>query len=112
MWDTVKMYLLQIGLKKYLPMAVMGGMAALGTFLAAHAGVLEQYGVTYGTWPLQWAPADIPSGHVILIELDTLSASVIVMLGSLVTVLIRAAQHHTTGSPVIPPAATPPQEAK
>ena len=108
MIDSIKTYLIQAGVKKYLPMAVLGGMTALGTFMAAHAGVLEQWGVTYGTWPLQWATGQIPSGPVILVELDTLNASLIVLLSGLVAMILRATQHHTTGTPVV----TPPAEGE
>jgi len=98
MWDNLKTYLIELGVKKYLPIGVMAGMAALGTFLAAHAGVLEQYGITYGNWPLNFGTA--PTGPCIVIELDTLSASAITALAGLAAIAIRAMQHHTTGTPV------------
>ena len=100
MFDQIKWYLVQIGVKKYLPMAVMSALAALGAYLAAHAGMLEQYGVTYGVWPIQW-PAP-PSGPVIVLELDTLGAKAIAGIVALGAVALRAAQHHTTsdGTPL------------
>jgi hypothetical protein len=102
MLEKIKWYFVNYGLVKYLPIGVMAGMTALGTFLAAHAGMLEQWGVTYGTWPLAWTHGNIPSGNVILIELDTTSQAVITLVASIAAMAIRAAQHHATGTPVVP----------
>jgi hypothetical protein len=109
MWDTLKTYLMEMGIKKYLPIAVMAGFSALGGLMLAHAGVLEQYGVTYGNWPFHWPVGQEPSGNVILIELDTLSKAAITGIAALIGILIRAAQHHSTGSPVTPQAIEPPK---
>ncbi len=102
MFDQLKWYFVQIGIRKYVPMAVMAGLAAFGTYMAAHAGLLEQYGVTYSTWPFQWPADAVPNGPCILIELDTLGAKAIAGIAALAAVAIRAAQHHTTsdGSPL------------
>lgn len=102
MIDKLKWYVLNVGMNKYLPMAAMSAVTALGAFMAAHAGVLEQYGVTYGVWPLTWASGQVPSGHVILIELDTLSTGAITAIIAGVTLLWSAAQHHTTPVPTKP----------
>lgn len=68
--------------------------------MAAHAGMLEQYGITYGTWPIHWPTT--PTGPVIVLELDTLGAKAIAAVAALAAVAIRAAQHHTTsdGTPL------------
>jgi hypothetical protein len=100
MIDKVKWYFINIGLQKYLPIGVMSAVGFLGTFMMAHAGMLEQYGITYGIWPLQWNPGQTPSGACILIELDTLSASAVTLIVGVVTVAIRAAQHHSSGTPI------------
>lgn len=100
MWDQIKTYVLEIAIKKYAPVAVAAAFTALGTYLAANSGWLEQWGITYGTWPLHWAATDGPSGHVILIELDTLSASAYTLIIALAATLIRAIQHHATGTPI------------
>ena len=102
MIDKIKWYLINVGLNKYLPMAGMAAITALGTFMAAHAGVLEQYGVTFGNWPLVWPIGQEPSGHVILIELDTLSTASATAAIALVTMLWSAAQHHITPVPPKP----------
>ena len=99
MLEKIKWYVVEIGIKKYGPVGVMAGMAALGTFLAAHAGMLEQWGVTYGTWPLHITTP--PSGQVILIELDTTSQAVIALVASLAAMAIRAGQHHATGTTAV-----------
>lgn len=100
MFDQLKWYLVEIGLKKYVPMAVMAALAALGTYLAAHSGFLEPYGVTYFTWPLHFDTP--PSGPCILLELDTLGAKAVTGIVALAAVAIRAAQQHTTGTPLVP----------
>jgi hypothetical protein len=108
MIEKLKDYVLTIAVQKYLPTAMMAGMAALGTYLAAHSGVLEQYGVTYGIWPLHWAAGQDPSGPCILVELDTLSTAAITAIVGLVAIVIRASQHHLTGS-TVPPTEEKPQ---
>ena len=103
MWENIKVYLIQMCLKKYVPVAIASGMAALGTYLAAHAGVLEQYGVTYGVWPFHWAQGQYPSGPCILVELDTLSTATFTAVVALTAVVVRALQHHTTGTSAVTP---------
>lgn len=116
MFDQIKWYIAEIGLKKYAPMAVMSAIAALGAYMAAHAGLLEQYGITYFTWPLHADPG--PTGPCILLELDTLGAKAIAGIAAIAAVAIRAAQHHTTSDGTLipggrreadPPAPTPKQ---
>lgn len=102
MMDKIKWYIMNVAMNKYLPMAGMAAVTALGTFFAAHTGALEQYGITYGTWPLVWTTGNVPSGPVLLVELDTLSASAIAGIVALVTVIWSATQHHTTPVPPNP----------
>lgn len=98
MWDQIKTYLIEVGIRKYAPTAIMAAFTALGTYLAAHSGTLETWGITYHTWPFTWASGQEPSGPCILIELDTLSAASYTAIIALVAVVVRAAQHHSTGS--------------
>lgn len=99
-------------------MGLMAALASLGALMMAHAGMLEKWGITYGTWPINFGIA--PSGNCIVIELDTLSKATIAGIGSLVAMTMAAAQHHTTGIPTVPggqratdpPAVNPPQETK
>lgn len=97
MLDQIKWYLVQIGLKKYTPIAIMSAIGALGAYMAAHAGMLEQYGVTYANWPFSWPSGQEPSGPCILLELDTLGAKAIAGIAAVAAIAMRAAQHHTTG---------------
>lgn len=100
--DSLKTWAVEIGLKKLGPTALASGISALFALMAAHQGLLEQWGITYGIWPLQWSGTP-PSGHVILIELDTVSTAALTLLAALVTAGMAAAQHHTaaaiTGAP-------------
>lgn len=112
MLETIKEYLIQVGLKKYAPIAAMAGLTALGTFMAAHAGMLESWGVTYGNWPFVWPTGSEPSGPCILIELDTTSTAAIAALVGLVTMMMRGTEHHV--ATVLKPteqAAIPPKES-
>jgi len=63
--------------------------------MAAHAGMLEQWGITYGNWPL---PSFNPTGPCIVVELDTLSKAIIAGIASLTAMTMAAVQHHTTGN--------------
>ena len=101
MIDQIKWYLINVGLKKYAPVGIMAGLTALGTFMAAHAGLLEQWGVTYGTWPFSWPAGQGPSGPCILIELDTTGQAVIALVATLVAMMARATEHHALGTPVV-----------
>ena len=101
MLEKLKWYAVTIGAQKYLPVAIMAAFGAAGTYLAAHAGMLEQYGVTFGQWPFVWPAGQEPSGSCILIELDTLSAATLTAVAGLAAVAIRAAQHHSTGSTTV-----------
>lgn len=94
MWEKTKLYLINVALSKYLPIGVMACMGAVGTFLAAHAGVLETWGITYGTWPFHWNPGETPSGPCLLIEFDTTSAALISLLAGLIAMAFRAVEHH------------------
>lgn len=113
MIDRIKWYLIEVVAPKYIPVAILAALSALGTFMVAHADVLEKYGITYGIWPLNWPVA--PTGPVIVIELDTLSKAAVAALVALLGIVIVAIQHHVTGTPIVvggkretdPPAVTP-----
>lgn len=95
MWDKLKTYLIETVLQKYLPMAGMSGIGMLGTYLAAHAGMLEKWGVNYiSDWSVDWLTTHAISGPVILIELDTTSAALMTLVGVAAITLMRATEHH------------------
>lgn len=98
--DALKTWLVEVALKKMGPSLVKGALAALVGYLAAHQGLLEAWGITSGTWPLRWTNGQQPSGHVILIELDTISGSALVVVTGLIMSLFTAAQHHTVAAVV------------
>ena len=99
--DALKTWLVEVALKKVGPTATAAGISALFGLLAAHQGLLETWGITFGTWPLQWATQ--PSGHVIVIELDTISTGLIALLVAGASAFFAASQHHVvaavTGAP-------------
>lgn len=103
MWERIKWYAVEYGLKKYTPVAAMAAVSTAGAFLAAHAGKLEKYGITYtAAWPFVWTPGHEPSGPCLLMELDTTSAALLTLIVTIATVAFRAGQAHTTGTPVVP----------
>jgi hypothetical protein len=109
--DKLKWYLVQIGLKRYVPMGVMAGMGAFGTLMAAHAEILEKWGVNYiAQWTPSWATTHDITGAVLLIELDTTSASFIAFIGAVAVIMLRASEHHVVGNSPPIAAANPPQE--
>lgn len=101
--DDLKTWLIEVVLKKVGPTAAAAGISALFGLLAAHQGLLEAWGITFGTWPLSWASGSAPSGHVILIELDTISTGLLTLVAAGAAALVAASQHHVaaavTGAP-------------
>lgn len=105
MLDQLKWYLINIGLKKYAPVAMMSALAALGTLFAAHAGMLESWGVNYiASWDPSWLTGHAISGPILLIELDTTSTAALAGLVGLITLLARAGEHHTMANVPTTPA--------
>lgn len=98
MFDSLKTWVIEVAFKKLGPTAAAAGISALFGLLAAHQGLLETWGITFGTWPLSWASGQQPSGHIILIELDTISTAAIALLAAGVSALLAAAAHHTTAA--------------
>lgn len=99
MFEKLKWYLIEVASKKYVPVAVMAGMASLGTLYAAHSGVLEQWGVNYiAQFSMDWFKTHEVTGPVFLIELDTTNQAIIALVMALIATMARAGQHHTTGS--------------
>lgn len=94
--DSLKTYLIEVVLKKLGPTAAAAGISALFGLLAAHQGLLEAWGITFGTWPLAWTTP--PSGHVIVIELDTISTGLLTLLAAGAAAFVAASQHHVTAA--------------
>ncbi len=94
--EKVKIYAVEVVLRKIGPVAAASIVSTIIAFLAAHQGWLEAWGITFGSWPLQWDPGEQPSGQVILIELGTISIKAIAGLFAAVVAFVMAAGHHGT----------------
>lgn len=105
--NTLFSYIVNMGLKRYLPLLSVGVASGAGALWAAHQGILEQWGVTYFTWP--WPAQVLPSGPCILVELDTLSKAAIIGITALLPVVMRAFEHHAI-NPVLPTQPQPSQQ--
>ena len=99
--DKIKIYLIEVGMRKAAPAALAAALSALAGLFAAHKEILEQWGVTYGTWPLSWVTP--PTGPVIVIELDTVNTALWAVIAAIVTGLVVTGTHHInaaiTGKP-------------
>lgn len=93
--DSIKTWLVEVALRKIGPVALGSIMASGLALAAAHQGLLESWGITVGNWPLVWPNGQQPSGHVILVELDTVSSMGLVAISGVVMTLMAALQHHT-----------------
>lgn len=93
--EKLTLYLTEVGLKRVGPVAMGSLVAALLTLMAAHQGLLESWGITYGTWPINFG-GPVPTGPCIVLELDTLSGAALTLLSAIVASLITAAGHHVT----------------
>ena len=103
MFDQIKWYIVNIGIKKYAPVAAMSAIGALGTLWAAHEGALEQYGVNFiAQWSPAWLTTHAISGPILLIELDTTSTAAIAAVIGLITLMSRAGEHHAIGTTAEP----------
>lgn len=92
----MKIYAVEVVLRKIGPAAAASAISTVLALLAAHQGLLEAWGITFGVWPLHWNSGQDPSGQVILIELDTISKVGLTTIMGLIVAAITAAGHHTT----------------
>lgn len=92
--QNAKTYLLEVGVKRLGP-AVLASLVSSGmAFLAAHQGLLDSWGISFGQWPNCWNPADPPTGYVILIDLDILSKFALASIVALFFGAGALAAHH------------------
>jgi hypothetical protein len=95
MIDSIKSWLVNVGLTKAGPIAIANGLTIIGGFAMAHAGMLAQYGVNYiDSWDASWLATHAISGHVLLIELDTTGIAMWALIGAAVTGFFRGGEHH------------------
>lgn len=102
--DSVKTYIAEVIVRKVVPAALASAIAALGTYLMAHAEILQQYGITYwqnfgGVFPAGQAP----TGAVLVVEFDTLQKGAAILLIAGIGAVMAFMTHHTaatvTGAP-------------
>lgn len=110
--DSLKEWIIEVGVKKMGPSLVKGAIAALVGIIAAHQGLLDAIGVSY----------DAP-GRTIDINLDKLTIWLVAGGTGLITAIFTALQHHTmaavkgepqSGDPTLETrrATDPPKDAK
>lgn len=85
--NSIKIWLLNVGLRQMGPSAIRAAIAALVGLLVAHSGMLEKLGIVY-----------IAASEDIVIHLTTLKAWLGVTGIGLITALLTAAQHHTVAA--------------
>lgn len=105
--DSLKEWVIQVGIKKMGPSLVKGAIAALVGLMMAHQGILDALGVSYDK-----------AGNTIDINLTTLSIWVVSLMTGGMTAIFTAIQHHTEAAIKDQPqdgshkrAEDPPQEA-
>lgn len=90
--DSLKVWLIEVGLKKMGPSLIRAAIAGGLGLIAAHANVLANFGIVY----------DKVAGTITL-HLDTLDVWLMTVGLGTITALLTAAQHHTvaavTGTP-------------
>lgn len=101
--DSIKTYFAEVIARKLVPAALASAVAAIGTFLLAHAKELETYGVTYYSNFTGTFSGTPPTGALLVIEFDTLTKAAAVGVIAGVGILMAFLTHHTvatvTGSP-------------
>lgn len=96
MLENLKTYFVEVIVKKYAPTLITTAVASGLALLATHQGMLESWGVTFGSWPMAWPHGQEPTGQVILIELDTFKTMAGAGLVTVITLAMAAIQHHGT----------------
>ena len=85
MMDSLKTYLVEVGVKKILPSLIKTGLMALLAYMAAHQNLLSSLGITYGA-----------QDHTIDIDLDVMSTWLLIAVPAGITAIMTAMQHHGT----------------
>jgi len=104
LFEKMKIYLVEVVLNKLGPVAAASLLSLITAFAAAHNEILEEWGVNYiADFTPAWLVTHAVSGHVLLIELDTVSIPKIItyVTGAIIGILV--AGHHVkaavTGAP-------------
>lgn len=101
--DSLKEWLLEVGIKKMGPSALRAGFLAVGGFIAAKAGMFSSFGVVYDK-----------VNHLITIDLNQLNAAATTyLIGSAAAggALIKMLNHHADEVvlPIIAPSVVTPK---
>jgi len=92
MAEKLKIYLIEVVIKKYGPSFIKGAIGAICTYILAHAGITDAIGLSYD-----------PSDNTITLEISKFTAWAIAGGSGLLMAILTALQHHTeaavTGAP-------------
>lgn len=81
--EKLKIWAIEVGVKKLGPSAIRAAVAGLVGLLVAHANLLEQFGIVYDS-----------TLKTVTLHLDSLTTWLTVTGLGLITATLRAAQHH------------------
>lgn len=81
--SSIKLWLIEVGIKKFGPSAVRGAILGIGGWVVAKEGILAPLGILYDQ-----------TTHILTIHLDTLSIWAVAGLPALGAGLIKVANHH------------------
>lgn len=98
MLDSLKMWLIQVGIKKMGPSLIRAALAWVVALIAAHEGLLAAFGIVYDK-----------VAHTLTLHVDTLESWLLGVGLGLITASLAAAGHHA--GETVKKAVTPPQEA-
>lgn len=94
--DKIKTWLVEVVVNKVSPQVVAAIIAYLVAFMGAHEELLQKLGITfYGNFTGVW-DGPMPTGQVIVVELDTLHVYGGVLLATGIAAIWALIQHHGT----------------
>jgi hypothetical protein len=82
--DNLKIWMVEVFVKKMGPSLIKGALAGLVGYVAAHHGLLASFGLTYD-----------PTQNTLNLDLDTFGKWILIVGTGGVTALFTALQHHT-----------------
>lgn len=83
MLDKLKIYLVEVVLKKYGPSFIKGALGAVCLYISAHTGIMEAIGIGYD-----------PSDNTITLEISKFSAWLLAGGTGVIMAAFTAIQHH------------------
>lgn len=82
--ENLKIWVVEVFVKKMGPSLIKGALAALVGYVAAHHGLLASFGLTYD-----------PTQNTLNLDLDTFGKYLLIIGTGGITALFTALQHHT-----------------